>query len=188
MQKDNTALCRLLAQAFAYPDKHFVAAVQAAAGKINLELFDDPSLPLGAFVQALSELATLPLEHIQGEHTRLFINAFPRVPCPPYESAYRQGELLGESAMQVAEEYRAWGLAVDHEQVDHVGAELEFVAFLLALDTPEASAMTEVFTREHLLSWLPRFADDVINESRLGFYRETGRLLAVLLQRYQVSA
>jgi TorA maturation chaperone TorD len=183
MTQDHIALYCLLAQALVYPDKHFVANVQATIGKINLELFDDARLQQSAFVRALSELATLPLDQIQGEYTRLFINAFPRVPCPPYESTYCEGILLGEAAMQVAEEYRAWGLAVESEPVDHVGAELEFVAFLLTLNTREACMAANAFARDHLARWLPRFAEDVIRESRLEFYRQVGRLLAAVLPR-----
>jgi len=38
---------------------------------------------------SLPELERMPLEHWQAEHTRLFISAYPKTPCPPYESAYR---------------------------------------------------------------------------------------------------
>ena len=186
MTRDTITLYRLLAQALTYPNQDFIANLKTAFGKINIEVFDDSSLPLSSLVQALSELATLPLDQIQGEHTRLFISAYPHVPCPPYESAYREGELMGDAAAQVTEEYRAWGLVVEGEQVDHVGAELEFIAFLLTLDTPEARAAAEGFTRDHLARWVPRFAEDVIRESRLEFYRQAGKLLAVLLQKDQV--
>ena len=182
MHKDNTALYRLLAHALTYPDQHFITNVQVAVGKIDVELYDDASLPLGALVQELGKLSSLPLDQVQGEHTRLFINAYPHVPCPPYESAYREGELLGAAAEQVDVLYREWGLVVEGEQVDHVAAELEFVAFLLTLDTPEARNAAETFTRDHLARWVPRFAEDVIRESRLGFYREAGRLLAIMVR------
>ena len=182
MHKDNTALYRLLAQALTYPDQHFIANVQVAVGKIDVELYDDASLPLGALVQELGKLSSLPLDQVQGEHTRLFINAYPHVPCPPYESAYREGELLGVAAEQVDALYREWGLVVEGEQVDHVGAELEFIVFLLTLDTPKARDAAETFTRDHLARWLPRWADDVVRESHLGFYRVVGQLMTVILQ------
>ncbi|MCL4394528.1 MAG: molecular chaperone TorD family protein [Chloroflexi bacterium] len=176
------ALCRLLAQALAYPDKHFVANLQAAVGQVTLELFDDGSLPLSALVDELGKLAPLPLDQVQGEHTRLFVSAYPHAPCPPYESAYREGELLGIAAEQVGALYREWGLVVHEEQVDHAGAELEFVAFLLALDTPDSLAAAGEFLQTHLLTWLPRLADDLTRESRFGFYRVLGRLLAAMLR------
>lgn len=183
MTQDTIVLLRLLAQALAYPDQNFVATLRTAIGKIKLELYDDDALPLGTFVQAFGELAQAPLEQVQGEHTRLFINAYPRVPCPPYESVYREGVMLGEAAQQVGAAYRAWGLVVENEQVDHVGAELEFIAFLLMLDTPAARDAANTFTREHFVRWLPRFADDVNRESQLAFYRALAELLTAVLRR-----
>jgi putative dimethyl sulfoxide reductase chaperone len=180
MMQDIIMVYRLLAQALTYPDKDFIANLKMTVGQINLELFDEGGLPLRGFVHELSTLAQIPLDQIQGEHTRLFINAFPHVVCPPYESAYREGALMGDAAMQVAEEYHAWGLVIENEQVDHLGAELEFVAFLLTLDTPKARATVDKFMTIHLSSWLPQFATDLARESRLEFYRQVGNLLLEL--------
>ena len=44
---------------------------------------------------ATAQLRKLPLEEWQAEHTRLFVNGFPSTPCPPFESAYRDGHLFG---------------------------------------------------------------------------------------------
>ncbi|MBI4787840.1 MAG: molecular chaperone TorD family protein [Chloroflexi bacterium] len=185
MIETQIVLYRLLAQSLIYPDKHFVANLQSAVGKINLEVFDDGRLPLGAFVRALRELARLPLDQIQGEYTRLFVNAYPHVPCPPYESAYRDGEVLGNAAEQVDVLYRQWELVVEGEQVDQASVELEFIAFLLVLDLPQAREAAEQFRAAHLLRWLPRLADDLDRASRLEFYRAVGRVLrAVLCQAF----
>ncbi len=177
-REDQIILYRLLARLLAYPDKFFAENLRADVGKINLEVFDDARLPLAALVHELSRVSLLPLDQIQGEHTRLFINAYPHVPCPPYESAYREGELAGSSAEQVDALYCAWGLAVEADQVDHAGAELEFVAFLLGLGTLEALDAAQSFRAEHLERWLSQFAQDIVRESRLGFYRAVGDLLA----------
>lgn len=179
--QDQIALYRLLARALAYPDKHFVGRLQDAVSQIRLDLWSDQRLPLGLLMQELGKLAHVPLDQVQGEYTRLFVNAYPHVPCPPYESAYVEGELLGQAAEEVGALYRQWGLVMDGEAVDHAGAELEFVAFLLALDTSELLATADNFLARHVLPWLPRFAADVERESRLGFYRAVGRLLAAVL-------
>jgi len=179
---DQVALYRLLARALTYPEGGFSGTLQEAASRLGLELFNDQALPIAAFMQAVSELGRLPLDQLQGEHTRLFINGFPRVSCPPYESAYREGELAGRSAETVDGAYRQWGLVAEAEEVDHAGAELEFLAFLMSLDAPEAVAAADDFLASHALVWLPRFAEDVARESSLGFYQATGRLLAALLR------
>jgi len=182
MRHDRVALYRLIGQALAYPDLHFVSRLKETIGKVNLNTPHDPLLPLGVFIHELDSLRSMPLDKVQGEHTRLFINAYPRVPCPPYESAYRDGELMSRSAEEVDRVYRQWGVVVDGEQVDHAGAELEFVAFLLAMDTPQAMEAAQAFRSEHLLPWLPRLADDMARESRIGFYQATGLLLSAILQ------
>jgi TorA maturation chaperone TorD len=144
--------------------------------------WSEPGLDLGTFLRELTALSYLPLVRLQGEHTRLFINGYPHVACPPYESVYTEGELMGEAAQEVGALYGRWGVEVPADQVDHAGAELEFVAFLLSLGTPEALADADRFLAEHMLSWLPRFAADLVGESRLGFYRALGRLLAAAVE------
>ncbi len=107
--------------------------------------------------------------------TVFIIYSYPHVACPPYESVY------AEAAQEVSTLYGRWGVDVPEDEADHVGAELEFAAFLLSLETPESLADADRFLAEHLLTWLPRFAADVARESRLRFYQALGRLLAAAL-------
>jgi len=132
-----------------------------------------------------AEFAAAPLESLQIEHTRLFVNAAPAVPCPPYESAYVDGHLLTATTAAVAAEYAAWGLAQSQETADFLPVELQFVAYLLELAAQsDAPAKIEQarrrFVREHLRPWLPRFAADVQQHSQLPFYRRLGEQLAAL--------
>ena len=181
LREDRISLYRLLARALSYPDEDFAGRIQESLSRLPLELWSDPDLDLGSLLRSLAGLSLLPLEQLQGEHTRLFINAYPHVPCPPYESVYREGELLGRAAEEMDVLCHRWGLAVDGEEVDHAGAELEFAAFLLSLGTTESVAAANGFSTYHLLTWLPQFAADVARESRLAFYRAVGRLLAAVL-------
>jgi len=180
-REDLIGLYRLLARSLAYPDEDYLKLVQEAVGKVRMELWDDPRLPLSALIEELGHLAWLPLEQLQGEHTRLFIAAYPRVPCPPYESVYTEGVLRGEAAEEVDGLYRQWGVVVEGEEVDHAGAELEFAAFLLALDTHDSIAAAEDLLTCHLRAWLPRFAVDLTRESRIRLYQVVGELLAAVL-------
>jgi TorA maturation chaperone TorD len=72
------------------------------------------------------------LRVLQGEYVRLFINALPEVPCPPYGSFYLEGALMGESTVQVRNLYLSYGFQTD-EMADHVAVELEFLALLASL-------------------------------------------------------
>ena len=180
---DWIALFRLIAVALSYPDGQFVHRVQEAIGEVRVDLArDEPRLTLAALSRDLGRLALLPLDQVQGEYTRLFISAYPRVPCPPYESVYTEGELFGLAAEDTDDLYRRWGLVADAEATDHAGAELEFMAFLLALDSPESHAAANQFLAEHIMIWLPQFASDLAKQSRLRFYQAVGALLAAALE------
>ncbi len=75
-------------------------------------------------------LAQTPLEELQTEYTRLFISAYPKLLCPPYESYYREGVVYGNSSIEVGEWYRKKGFdfTCEGEPADLVSAELEFLA------------------------------------------------------------
>ena len=175
---------RLLARSLAYPDENFVWQVRDAIGQLPVDYWNSPHMPFSELIEGLGHMAQLPLEQIQGEYTRLFMAAFPQVPCPPYESVYLEGRLMGDAAEVLDSLYRRWGLVVDGEDVDHAGAELEFEAFLLALDTPDSQSAAVDFLKEHLLTWLPQLASDIVRESNLLFYRSVGRLLVAILEEH----
>lgn len=181
-QRNHAVLFRLLAQAFTYPDATFSTQLQQTISTIDLNTLDNPHCALPGFITATHLLKDIPLEHLQAEHTRLFINAYPHLPCPPYESAYKEGTLLGDSAEAVDRIYRENGIVVKGEDVDHAAVELEFMAFLLALADEKATATAASFFEEHLLSWMPKFAADIQQASNLDFFRETGILLGAFLE------
>jgi len=172
-----TALYRFIAQSLVYPENDYVSRLRDSIGKITLESLDDREISLAALIRELEALSSLPLDQVQGEYTRLFINAYPHVPCSPYESVYREGVLMGESTEEVNRSYQKWGLVVNGEEVDHAAVEFEFLAFLWSLETREALDEAEHFRKEHLARWMPRFSADLAKHSRLGFYRELAELI-----------
>lgn len=174
-------LFRLLALALSYPDQDFINRLQAQIGNINVEVTGDRELSLRAFIEELTTLEMLPLDQIQGEHTRLFINAYPKIPCPPYETVYREGVLFGQAAEDVYQFYQRWGIQAQSGEVDHAGSELEFMAYLLALESPDALQEADRFINIHLAAWLPAFANDLAQQSRLSFYRQLGILMKEIL-------
>jgi len=92
------------------------------------------------------------------EYTRTFINAFPKVPCPPYESYYKEGVVYGESSVQVEKIYRSHGLIYDYksEPPDHISVELEFLAL-----------KEDIEFLERLKKWIPLFTKCVKENSRM---------------------
>ena len=120
-------------------------------------------------------------EEILWEYTRLFIGPY-KLPCPPWESVYTSPKrLMMQSAHdEVTEAYRNEGVAVNTAEVmgDHIGVELNFLAFLLRqmVEDPErqehyAEAAAR-FAKEHLQKWTPAFTRDLAQAADYTFYKE----------------
>ncbi|MEY6431509.1 molecular chaperone TorD family protein [Thioalkalicoccus limnaeus] len=148
---------------------------------------------------ARRELADLSLARWQGEHTRLFVNGFPKTPCPPFESAYREGRMGGEVRADLIDLYRRAGLTATGAPADYLGTQLECTAYLIAriqdpnggaagasdaepgppLADPPQQLLAHLWD-QHLALWLPRFAADLQDAADLILYRELGGQLAAL--------
>jgi putative dimethyl sulfoxide reductase chaperone len=136
--------------------------------------------------EPIAELESLPLEHWQAEHTRLFVSGYPKTPCLPFESAYRQGNMGGTAALDLQGLYRRAGLEAGETPPDYLGTQLEFAAYLLdagpgdgGTDCPAGVLAAELWD-EHLCRWLPRFARDLQVNAESKLYRGLGERLARL--------
>ena len=133
------------------------------------------------------------LETLEVEFTRLFVNAYPKTPLPPYEAVQRgEGGLWGESTLDVVRSYAEAGLKYTRAHgvaPDHLSAEMEFAAFLLT--SADASVGSEERTRfiaqyehhftAHLGPWVGEFCQKVERQTRVDFYRAFGRFGAALM-------
>lgn len=126
---------------------------------------------------SLPELEQIPLDRWQAEHTRLFLSGYPKTPCPPFESAYRQGTMGGTSARDVEDLYRRAGLRSSEAPADYLGTMLECAAYLQEQGKHD---LLRELREDHLERWLPRFAGDLVNSAELGLYRELGVQLGLL--------
>ncbi len=124
------------------------------------------------------------------EYTRLFINAFPMVPCPPYESFYVNGGLLAQrSAAKVLEIYAKVGYRLRDkfkDLPDHIAVELEFMSILHRMKLKherkeELNEIKHLFLKEHLLKWAPSFCDNIERNAKLTFYKGLSYILRGLL-------
>lgn len=126
----------------------------------------------------IAELEGTALEHWQAEHTRLFVSGWPKTPCPPFQSAYRQGHMGGTAAIDLQDLYRRAGLKANEMPTDYLGTMLECAAWLAEQD--DAADLLRELEEEHLDLWLPRFALDLRENARLTLYRDLGRQIAHL--------
>ena len=120
-----------------------------------------------------------PLEDLQVEYTRLFINGVPHVIAPPYGSVYIDRSLQGLHAEKTLRFYRKHGydLKDDADLPDHLIHQLEFLAILSEKNDVAASNdfLTTIF-----LPWFSRFETRVRQEAKHPFYSVIAQLIDYL--------
>ncbi|MFO7774061.1 MAG: molecular chaperone TorD family protein [Dehalococcoidia bacterium] len=187
---------RFLALCFSYPDMEL------------LKLFDGDSLgecldawhvlgldASGEMREVIAWLEStgpeVALSELQVEYTRLFVNAYPRIPAPPYSSVYLDEDRLvwGPSTAQAGRFYEEAGLcpSADFADIpDHIAAEMEFVSYLIleqhktdqegVTTSPDMATIENQFLADHFLKWAPLFLDRVVGNTGAIFYGGVARL------------
>lgn len=180
-----------------------------AAGEIAEAL--GLELPESFFADARANVSEDPeflLHALRAEATRLFVGA-PEPACSPYEGVWRAADdgvqallFVNPHSMAVERFCRSCGLGQPqgtNEPLDHAATELELLQYLASLEAgivepaPESPASSDLpggspaaayeqFMVDHVLTWMPRFADAVAAETRLPFFRAAARLLAAFLR------
>jgi putative dimethyl sulfoxide reductase chaperone len=149
----------------------------AAPAAESLEVLHQLAARLSWLTEPAAELEAVGLAEWQAEHGRLFVCGYPHTPCAPFETAQRRGMMSGPEVEQLAALYRGIGLQADVMPADYLGTMLECAA-LLDDAAADASAEEDGLWREHLLRWLPDYAQRLQKESRLDLYRQLGAELA----------
>jgi len=165
---ETAAHARLLSIGFSAPTEARLRQLEQLAAGLDHE-------------DVIAALRATELVALAGEHERLF---GPVGVCPPYEGLYEPDPFRETRQLaDVAGFYSAFGAEASgpaHERPDHVGCELEFLAFLVlrrangepspeAADT--AAAAENAFLRDHLGRWLGRFCEDVLAATEDRLYR-----------------
>lgn len=125
-------------------------------------------------------------EDLAVDYARVFLAAgvYEGDTAVPYESVFTSPEkiLMQDARDDVVRIYRENGLAVDPDlkvPEDHLGFELEFVAFLCervakaGVESAEGEKLLgtlKEFIKRHLLNWVPELRDRVRETAELRFY------------------
>lgn len=203
-EEARSALYGFFSQAFIRgPSQQFLAALISDEGTMNLrEIFPD-----AAYRQ---ELAQVRLDAREGRLTLegavLDFEGLFRVPgiryLSPYESVYRsqvsggRGCLCGPEAAAVERLYLREGLGPNTgvtELPDHVGVELEFMAFLCrkaieAMQAGDAAIAQDYhhqqycFFMEHVGPWVGLLAERLASQAQTSLYRFLGNFLNLFLE------
>jgi TorA maturation chaperone TorD len=143
------------------------------------------------------------MEALHVEYTWLFVNAFPNLWTPPYESYYREGRMMGRAAVDCLSTYKEDGLVLteDGDLPDHIVTQLEYLHFLCLAEMEAAEQVNNEyrqtlrekkrkFYEQHIIHWVPEFCGKVRSHSRIEFYRVMSRLLKnfILLENRGLNA
>lgn len=161
------------------------------------DLFEAPPLQLSGPAHAGWDLMHDYIESYNGEeiaadheltadYYRLFVGP-DTVLAPPWESVYRHEDRLifGKETVRIRELYARYGLAtrwLGKEPDDHLGLELEFLAYLSAftkqvIDGGSREAVTtavadqHLLIQDHLLQWVPLWQSSVTAHAQTAFYK-----------------
>lgn len=158
-----------------------LASLLALPAEDALDALRDMGAEYPWLATAIAELEDIGLERWQAEHTRLFVSGYPDTPCPPYESAYRQGTMGGTFAGDLSDLYLRAGLEVAGGRADYLGTLLECAAYLT--DLGEDQLLLELL-QDHMAHWVPRFARDLQEHAELALYRDLGVRLGLLFDDF----
>ena len=129
--------------------------------------------------------ASADLESIRVDYAKLFVGPY-NLLAAPYGSVYldRERQMMGDSTLDVKSRYREAGLDTAQnfkDAPDHISAELEFMYYLIfkeieafaESDTETAMGFIQKqksFLEDHLMAWVPKFADNIIKNAGNPFY------------------
>ncbi len=193
------AACRaeaygLLAEAFAYPEETLCRSI--IDGDLQAELCDTISLAYPGSAVALLALtddlavpAGTGCDEVESAYLSSFELDAPSSPCPLYEGAHVRDTDRAAILLEVKSFYQHFGLTIAADlnaPEDHLSAELEFMAFLVAKQAdaeetgrdpaPYLRAQRD-FLERHLGRWLPLLGGAAEHKVGFGFYRAMCRLV-----------
>ena len=198
--------CELLALSLRYPTPDLIEIVahQDWVGAA-LEIADAMGMELPAGWG--DDLGEVELHNFRAEATHLMVGA-PTPVCSPYEGIWRAEDdgvqpllFVNPHSMDVERFCKKCGLGQPkgtNEPLDHVATELELLQYLASIaagivlpfeegpaveDFPGGGAAQAyaAFWVDHVMTWMPRFAEKLAEKSRIPYYTAVGQYLAAFL-------
>lgn len=173
---------RLLSECYFLPNEGLTAKLEALEFKLA-----EVCKPAIEFVRNMRKAfeSGAQIEPLKVEFAKLFVGPF-KLFAAPYGSVYLDGErkIMGDSTLDVKSRYREAGLDTAQnfkDAPDHISAELEFMYYLIFkeieafADSDTETAMGFIqkqksFLEDHLMAWVPKFADSIIKNAENPFY------------------
>lgn len=136
-------------------------------------------------------------ERLAVEHARLFRGIRDNYgPPPPYESLWREGQLMGDSTVRVATRYLEAGYQPEGRfaPCDHLVEELQFMASLCnaeheaqragrTQDARSAQQQQQQFLDEHLTLWVREYCRSIAEQSQEPLYQSLARMTSTVVEQ-----
>ena len=172
------------------PDEELLSLLAADEAAEAVELFAADGTGLASLAKTLRALQSKRgnaefIDAVRAEYTRMFIGP-QKIVAPFWESVYLDPRelLFLESTADVRKRYEAEGYRVDtgvHEAEDSLALQLDFIGqlaqrtlqALCAGDRDEYARLLDAqlaFERDHMLTWLPQFAQRAQNAPTAHLY------------------
>lgn len=165
------------------PDKDFIVRLSDELSSVADDMLktEIEALKRSLETRHISEL----VEQLEHEFTRLFSGVHKNYgPPPPYESVYRESNIMADSTRAVIERYSEAGFGEIDKSAgpqDHLGVELKFIALLCQRESQQREAgedaeaintlnMEKAFLDDHLLQWMSGFQGAVARHTPHPFY------------------
>lgn len=206
--KTRCSLCELIAYSLRYPDDELIEVVSSGQWLAAAEqLAHAAQLKLGD--GWAGEVQAFDLHKLRTESTRLFIG-MSEPACEPYEGVWRTNDdgirplmFVNTHTMNVERFMKKCGLGNAEGKnipLDHVQTEFELLEYLAGIqggviipfedgpatvDFPGGGAAQAyaAFMADHAMTWMPRFADRLIETARSPFYVALGCLMRGFLDK-----
>ena len=142
------------------------------------------------------------IEPLKVDFSKLFVGPY-KLSAAPYGSVYLEGErkMMGESTLDAKNRYLKAGLNTStnfKDAPDHISAELEFMYYLIfkeieALSNSDAETAIgfiqeqKSFLEDHLMAWVPNFANCIIENAENLFYANLAKATTAFLnENYRI--
>jgi TorA maturation chaperone TorD len=185
---------RLLSDCYFQPDPGL--SEKLGILELNLAIVCEPAVVFVQRMRAAFE-DEADVEPLKVDFSKLFVGPY-KLFAAPYGSVYLDDErtIMGDSTLDVRNRYREAGLGTAKnfkDAPDHITAELEFMYYLIFREI-EAFANSDIetaigfiqkqksFLEDHLLVWVPEFANCIIENAENPFYPNLAKATKAFLE------
>lgn len=190
---------KVLAACFYEPDKELFEEEQLAQQLAAMLRTVAPAAQSAALALAQT-LAGGDAEALRIDYARLFIGPFELL-APPYGSVYleKNNQVMGETTLIVQQQYQQAGLTLTlQEPPDHIAFELEFLAYLAALEgkalatekQEEQKRLAQTkqdFLDQLLAPWVPIFCQKIKDHATQPFYQHLANCLEKTVAQFSAA-